>query len=252
MKFKSAFKYQLSESIRPLIIFYIVIYAIFAFMMISSFILKGKGYIGGFGGMETASIIFIFIAGLNSFKSSFHMLLVNGVSRRTMFTSHVTGVLPVAAAMALIDTLNHWVFSSFSYYNSLFSYLYEHRYGNGGNLFGTTFQISLEGFLWMFFTYAMMAMIGFFITTLYYRMNKPIKLAVSIGVPVFLFVVLPYMDIVLFSGGMFKAIGTAIAKAFGFLNGSNPYIAMLSCTIIFALFGLLSYLLMRRATVKEA
>lgn len=252
MKFKSAFKYHLSGYIKPLIIFYIVIYAIFAFMMISNFILREKGYTAGFGGIETSSIIFIFIAGLNSFKGPFYMLLVNGVSRKSMFSSYAISILPMAAGMALIDTINHGIFSSFSYYNSLFSHLYKYRYANGGNLFGTTFQISMEGFLWMFFIYAMMAMIGFFITTLYYRMNRPLKLAVSIGVPVLLFVVLPYADMVMFQGGLFKGIGMFMAKALGLLDGFNPYSAMLSCTIVFALFGLFGYLLMRRATIKEA
>ena len=105
--------------------------------------------------------------------------------------------------------------------------------------------------MWRFVCYAAVAMLGYLITVLYYRMNKPAKLAVSIGVPVFFVIVLPAIDFALFSGSIYHAIGVFVARARGFLNGSNPYIGMLSGTLLFIIFAELSYLTLRKATVKE-
>jgi hypothetical protein len=114
-----------------------------------------------------------------------------------------------------------------------------------------SFQVSMDGTIWRLFTYAATAIVGFFITVLYYRLNKPLKLTVSIGVPVFFLMVLPYIDGMFFDGKIYDTIGNLIAGAYGFLDGYNPYISVLSSAIIFIVMGVLSYLLMRRATVKE-
>jgi len=251
MKFKSSLKYQLSGMTRSLIIFYGVIYVLLIWMAVSHLIWNRSAVRWSTGGFESASIIFIFIAGLNAFKSTFRMLLANGVSRVTMFKSYAVSVLPLAGTMAFIDSLNGLIFSSFTNYVPMYAQIYGGRYAGLPDNFGTAMQIAGEGFLWMFFTYTMMAMAGFLITTLYYRMNKPLKLAVSIGVPVFLFVVLPYMSTVLFHGKLLSAIGAAIAAVWGLSNGPVPYIGMLTGTVSFALFGLFSFLAMRRAYIKE-
>ena len=47
-----------------------------------------------------------------------------------------------------------------------------------------------------------------------------------------------------------KAFGFLLPMAWGFVN-DNPYIAMLSSAITFVVFGALSYLLIRKAQVKD-
>ena len=248
MKFKSAFKFQLQGYVRPLITFYIIVYAIFVFMLATNTL--SSRFSGSFGGMDMASMIFIFVLGLNSFKSSFLMLMANGVSRKSIFTAGVVKILPVAAFMAALDTVNNLVMSAIARYQSLYSMMYSARY----DLAHVAVPAALEGFLWMFFTYAAIAMAGYFITTLYYRMEKPVKLAVSIGVPVLICLILPYVDTHLFAGKLTNAIGQFISAAAGFAGpgAPNPYIAMLSNTLCFAVLGVLCYLLIRRAPVKEA
>ena len=77
------------------------------------------------------------------------------------------------------------------------------------------------------------------------------KRIVSIGGPVFFLIVLPYIDIYLFDGGIYEAVKYLFSKAWGFLDGFNPYISVLSSFITIAIFGALSFLAMRRATVKK-
>lgn len=251
MKFKAALKYQLYSVKKSLIIFYIVIYAIIITLSILQIARPGN-INTSIGGFESASAIFLFVTGLNCYKPTFHLMLANGVSRRTMFNSFSVMILPVAAGMALIDSLNNLVFSSIVNYRSMFKQFYGLRYGIGGAV-PNTFQVVIEGFLWMLVLYASVAMIGYFITALYYRMNKPIKLVVSIGVPVFFLILLPIIDNVLILGvNIIDSIWTFLRTAWGLADGINPYIGMISSVLTYAAFGVLSFLTIRKATVKQS
>lgn len=250
MKFKAAFKYQLSGMKKPLIIYYAIMYCIIIFMIVQRLTMKSADLNWSTSGLESATLIFLFITGLNSFKGTFHLFLANGVSRQTMFKSFVTSIFPIAAGMAVIDSLNALLMSAFINYRPLFYFMYQSRYGAAAG-HGMTAGMYLDGFIWMLFFYAFVTMAGCLITTLYYRMNKPIKLLVSIGVPVFFFIILPYIDAFIFRGAISEATAYIFAKAGGFLDGNNSYIAVLSCAVSFALFGGLSFLAMRRATVKQ-
>jgi hypothetical protein len=132
----------------------------------------------------------------------------------------------------------------------MFFQAYNMHYGQVSS-FGARMQVLLDSFVWMTFLYLALAMLGFLITTIYYRMGKSLKLIVSVGVPVFLFMVLPYIDNVVFNGAIYEALGRFFRIIWGFANGYNPYVSVLSSFITFAVFGGLSFLTMRRATVKK-
>ncbi len=243
MRFSSALKYHLSNAKWPIIIFYIVIYSLLILLTVSYLLMEKYGVRGKVGGLDTASMIFLFIVGLNSFKSTFYMFVGNGISRKTMFLSFAAMAGIVSVGMAAIDSLTSLVVSQFTNYQPTMFQLFAQRYSSYNiTVFG-------EGLLWMVFSYMAATMAGFFITTAYYRMNKAIKLLVSIGLPIFVFIVLPIIDAQLFNGAIYSAIGTAIAYCSGIAVGS-PYIGMLTNTVLLGLFGTFAYLLMRRATVK--
>lgn len=244
MKLKPAVKYQIYQFKRPLIIYYLIIYVVFIFFIIENSSLTKQGVDARLGGIESASMIFIFIAGLNSFKETFKMFLQNGLSRKTLFISFVYTILPISAAMALIDSINGVIASLVIKYDPAYMQFYGNRYI--GSVSGILKYA--EGFLWYFFAYAMLAMTGYFITVLYYRMNKGLKLLVSIGFPAFFFIILPMVDM---DGKIYKGIGNFFSFAWGYKNGYNPYFSMVTCTLIFALFGGLSYLLIEKAAAKE-
>ncbi len=242
MRLTPALKYQLSGFKWPVIIYYYVIYALLITIGVYQAIYQGRSFMS-FGGFDGASIIFLFVVGLNSFKSSFHMFAANGVSRRTMFLSFIAASGMICAGMALIDSINALVIRQFVYYEPMVMQLFASRYVGGG------FMLFAEGFLWMFFSYAASIMLGYFITTAYYRMNRPLKLIVSIGVPVLAFIILPILDNVLFDQFLTTAFRNIAAFCSGQSTGS-PYVAMVSNAAIAAIAGYLSYLLARRATVK--
>lgn len=243
MNLKAAVKYQLWESKNSLIIFYGIISAIYA-LALTSIALSSNTSIR-ISGFELSSMIFIFVFGLNLFTDTFMMFLQNGISRGTLYKSLLATIVPVAAFMAAIDSINSNLANLVADYQSMFSQLYHLRYSQGG---GWQF---LEGLLWYLTAYAMVGMIGLFITTLYYRMGKKLKLLVSIGVPVLLVIVLPAVDTNFTNGAIFGAIAKFFAFAWGYQNGFNPYYSMVTCTVIAALFAGLTWLLVRKATIKD-
>jgi hypothetical protein len=212
-------------------------------MTTSQIILRGYGADGHIGGMDMASMIFLFVVGLNSFKPTFHMFAANGISRKTLFVSFIATTGIICSGMAIIDSVNTIIINQFVEYQPVMVQLFASRYSSIG------FTTYGEGLLWMFFMYAACMMFGFFLTTAYYRMNRPLKLIISIGVPVFMFIILPILDAQLLSGAVYKAIGTFIAFCSGRLSGS-PYVAMASNVVFYAIFALFGFLLTRRATVK--
>lgn len=196
-------------------------------------------------GIEFSSMIFIFVGGLNSFKETFRMFLQNGRSRRTLFLSYLYSLLPVTGIMALVDTSLGTVGSSLGNYRSIFEPYFLHLSSSSSLV---TFLAGLG--LCLFF-YTTCALMGYFITTLYYRMGKGLKLLVSIGVPTLVIIVLPMVDIGLAHGAISRGIGQLFLLASGIKAGYNPFYPLASCLIVGSILAGLTYLLQRRAVIKE-
>ena len=200
-------------------------------------------------GLEVASVIFLFVVGLNSFRIPFLFFLVNGVSRKTMFKSTIISFIIVSAIMAIVDTLLAIIFYRFAKYITLFEMPYGPRYG--GEVFQYNLQFIFERMLWLFCLYALAIFVGYFITVLYYRMDLKWKYIVSIGVPALLFFGLPTINNVT-DGELLSSFAEMFLKMMGLWNGHNPYIAMLSFVIGTIIFMMLGNLLTRKATIKKS
>lgn len=252
MNLKSSYKYQIKEYKTAVIIFYVVILLVISVSFISNiFLIDEKTAYVMFGGMEMASMIFLFIIGLSSFKEAFYMLLQNGISRRTVFISRVIAILTISVGMALFDKIINIVAKWITQFNTKFSFqglyeqLYRYRYEQLNIV-----HSHIESFFYVVMLYVCVTMIGYFITIAYYRMNKALKLVVSIGIPVGIFIVIPMLDTILFGGKIGNAMIDFVDYALGFSLG-KPYHAMVTSLIVFIVFGGLSWLLMRRAVDKQ-
>jgi hypothetical protein len=244
------YAYYLSDSKKSLAIFYGIIILIYILFVSTVVITHGDGTIGG---MEMSSVIFIFVLGLNSFKSSFHFGLANGVSRRTQFVSFAAAAATLGAFMAVIDIIIENVISVIFSPSPLYLSFYGARYSTlftNGLTFINHIQILFEQFLWSTFLYAMLAMLGFCITLIYYRSNLIVKYVVSTLPFLILLVLVPYVDKAT-NGAFIQWVGNFIARSMGFGQSINPYIALFSFLIGFGFFALCSYLLMRRAVIRQ-
>lgn len=266
MRLQSVIHYYLRDMRKSFVIFFGVM---LLFMLLATFLLVPSTHVMiendegiqtvqqeievSWGSTELAGAIFIFIVGIAVYREAARLFIQNGVSRPTMFKGWLiaAGLLAAAmTAMALILTLIGSVASSayqhFSYLN-LFDMLYGERYGE---MMGEMIQKWIVAIIFFIALFLLFAMIGRFIGALYHRMGKGLKIAVSVGVPVFVFVVLPIADGVLFKWQIGSAIMNLFRFAFGLQNGANPYCAVVSMLIMIIAMSGLSWLLERRAPLN--
>jgi hypothetical protein len=237
MKLKSAIKYQLYNVKKAVMGFYIVIYALI--------ILSSTDFVR-IGGLEFATIIFIFILGLNWFKESFKILIQNGVSRLTQYKAMTISAVILATGLSIIDVINRLICTNFDIYesgvndvnniNELLAHIYPGYSLNRFSPSSLLFQISI---------YMLAAFLGLFITGLYARMNKGGRMAVSISLPAFFMIGVPLLyeeyNIRIFD---------PIAKLFSIIFGISPYLDSLILVLISGILIGLVYLLTRKITVE--
>ena len=238
MRLKTASKYIFSELKNSVLSFYLIILLItIMFSFISS---KGDS---SFNGTEMMSAIFFFVVGLNSFRKNYLFLMSNGVPRRTQFKSFFLAAIPVTAGMAVIDMVLGAIFNRIINYNTLYGLLYQDKTQSTGNLI-----ISL---LWSITLYTCAITLGYFITLAYYRMNKIQKICVSIGVPIFFTMVLPYILHEFCSTTTVNWVFNGITTMFGVTGSYGPISAVAVFLVSTILLSVLSYLLIRKAPIKD-
>lgn len=250
MNIKATTKYQLREYKKSLGSYYLIVLLIVVLFTVLDRMWGSEGS-GSYNGFEFATIIFLFICGLNSFKGTFLMMMQNGISRKSMFIGASITFLSVSMLMSVIDRVIAMVVDLITKaigglsYEGFYDLVYSHRMPKG-------ILFELEGILVTCAMYAAAVTAGYFITTLYYRMNKALKVIVSVGVPVTLFFILPLVDSMFFNG----IIGDLVLKLFYFIFGdfhgkANPYNMLLVCIISSIIALGLSWLLVKRAVDKN-
>ncbi len=229
-------KYQLMDTIRAGAIFYGVILAV---MLLASLplVLPSGGERGTMNGMEFATVIFLFVVGLNSFKSSFRFSLTNSVTRRDFYLGTALSFLVLAAAFTLIDIAVYAVFHGIGTIRSnLFNDFYD-GYGGWARLVGVVWSGALN----------LLALTGgWLITTAFYRANKGVKIALALS-PVALQFVLAFL--IRWIPGFYDALSKAWLLVSGF-GTMNAQVATLSMTVASLLCLGVTWLLARRAAVK--
>jgi hypothetical protein len=250
MNLKAVYKYQMNEYKKSVLIYYLV-FVLGSLFLNTLITLANSSSTVNSNGQEFATFIFIFVVGLNCFKESFLMLLQNGISRKTMFVARIITSLVLCAGMALIDRILNALDSLINraggrvVLNGIYEIAFMKRAEGEGWLIK-----NVEGFFVAFGFYLAAFAVGYLITIAYYRMNKALKVTISVSVPVTLFVVLPFVDSTLTKGSIFKAIVKVLDFPFKAGNG-GPGILLLILLAGFALFFAFSWLLMRNAVDKN-
>lgn len=247
---RAAYRYQLADHKKSILIFYCVIFALLAMMFVGTVTVSTSSGDSIVGGMDAATPIFLFIAGLCTFKEPFYMLLQNGISRKSIFLSRLLVVLTISCAMAAVDKIVLLTGKAISLLNGSFRCvsLYEEIYILQP-FHGSPVLLHLHIFLFDFLMYFMFAAVGYLISLLFYRLNKAGKIAVGAGVPVMLFIVLPIVDAVYFNLKITYTYGRFMDTVLG-ISSVNPYAAMLTFAVSSVIFGAFTWLLLRRAPVK--
>ncbi len=227
------FKYQIHDFWKAVIIFYFIIllitFAITAVVSVNSENIS-------FGGLEVSTAIFMFVAGLNCFKTNFKFMLANNVSRKRFYIGNIIALVAVSAFMALADAILKSVLSLNIPYEGIVMQLYRN------NSF-------FAGFLWRFGLNTWAVCFGWFVTMLYYRCNTIMKIVVSF-LPVLAFIIYQHVDRIL--GGLAdRAVIDFLTRAMGFAYNNNVYIGALSLIAGAAVIALICFLPLRNAIVKD-
>lgn len=255
-KIKASYKYQLYENIRPMIIYYIIFIAVVIISFISMYINTIKsgpteGY-ADISGSEMSTIIFIFVIGIVALRESFGMMMQNSVSRKSFFIGRLLTCISIGLIMAFVDNIIVVICKEvITNVDPNFSWttLFENLYNNNV-MEKTGFMFMIEGFTYTFLVYLCSASFGYVLSLIFYRVNRVVGLTLKIGIPVGVFFILPTFDSLYSDGRIGARIGDLIDKCLG-ISSHKPLYGIITFIISFLVLSLISWLLIRRATVKE-
>ncbi|TYQ16711.1 UNVERIFIED_CONTAM: hypothetical protein Cloal_3279 [Acetivibrio alkalicellulosi] len=250
MKWLKFAKYQIAEILPSVRNFYLIFLAIIIFITIIS---RSNS---NFSGIDFASVVFIFIAGLNSFRSSFNFALANNISRKVFLKGMIVAIFPITITMSLIDLIINRVSNIFVPNPNNFDMIYgAYRDIDKRNIIRSLDWMPqndvttlLGTILWQFALYSTVFLLGVLITLIYYRISKPFKILVSVSPVILIVLNISIKGMLPESFG--KGLSNFAVAAFGF-ETQNPFIAVLSFGVIGLVFSTFIYLLTRRAVIKE-
>lgn len=246
MKALKVTKYQLNSFKHATSIFYGI------FITINIFIIymanRTNGNVSS-SGIEFATIIFVFVTGLNIFKESFYFIKGNNVSRRDYLIGTALSLIGFSAIASIIDIILNRLYNIFINSPMIYDMAFGNynQFGDGSWVQKSDLTTLLGSFLMQWGLCIGAISLGFLINLMYYRANKLVKLIISIS-PVVLIIIVNFIS------GNFPNLSTKIS---GVLNeiiliaSKNIYSMFLSLLIVFLIEIGISYLLIRRAIIKE-
>lgn len=229
-------KYILRDARSALLVYYaitLVIALLFSGLTMNALKSGRTTSLGGFG---LSAAIFLFVLGLNSFKSNFQFMQSYNISRRKFYFSSVMALSTLALIMTIIDVVFNNVLGALLPYRGIYEQLYHNSF-------------FLADILWTFGLFFFVINLGWFITVLYYRGNRFTNTLVSIT-PSLVIVVLIIID-KLTDIAVFENVINFVGLALGLEGKLNSNIAVFSFLFGGSILLLLTYFLIKRIPLKD-
>ena len=242
MKIKQMLRWNWQNSWLSLVIVYAVMVGLCLLSAILTAVMdEGDIY---FNGLTVSSTVMVFVLGIVFFSQSLRFGLATGVSRRSVFWGFGAFILLFALITVAADFLLERLFGLLvAPSNELLTQIYD-RYIQANSKPAAFISLAVCSL-----TLKLLAgLSGFFIGGAYYRMSKALKLLVSIGVPVTLFVILP-LAVGMLPEKSQLALLAWLEAGLVFL-GETPYYLALVVAVTGVLFFVFSWLFIRRAPAK--
>lgn len=246
MKSLKVAKYNIEGCIKPVVIFYTVVLSLLLVMTGVNVIEEGSIRNSG---IDVATVIFLFIAGISTFKESFYFSQANNISRKEYFKGIVMHALPLAAVCSIMDIIINRLFNLMSTCPSNYDMIYGTFSKLGFNTWVQSSDVAtlFKTFLFQFSLYTLMVLIGLFVGAMYYRCNKKLRVVISV-LPIA--IIMGINAIALSYPELQMRVIEVIDKIFG-ISTQNVYSAIITfLCCIFIVISIL-YLLIRRAVIKE-
>ena len=229
----------------------IIYYSIFVCVIIGLIVISSEK--STTSGIEISTVIFLFVCGLNSFKSNFYFAKSNGISRKTFIKGLLISSVPIALIMSIIDITINRIINIFIKSPTLYDMSYGSLLGYVGNLYESswikinTFSNLFNNILFQFSFCILAYVVGIVINMIYYRSNKYLKVLVSVTPVIFLIF---NSNISMKNPVLAMRINNFLDYIFGF-DPSNVF-ACITTFLVFTLFlSVIAFLLIRKAVINE-
>ena len=229
-------------------------YSMFIFIFLVLCIINyTSGLQSTMSGIELVTIIFLFISGLNSFKSNFYFAKSNGISRKTFIKGLLISSLPIALVVSILDITINRLNNILIKNPTLYDMSYGSLSGNMANVFNdswvqsNSFTTIINTFLFQFSFCLLAYVAGIVINMIYYRSNKYIKVLVSVT-PVALIILRCNLSM------RNPRLAMKVNEFFDYIFGFDP-LNVFTCVTTFLVFTVvlsgIAFLLIRKAVIKE-
>ena len=244
MRLKPTYQNHVKEWVKGSIILYSILLAIYIVDLIFKILMPQIMDNSSDSGLEFVPLMFVFGSGIAMIKPDSKLALANGISRKTEFTATLLAALTVATAFTVLSYFVGCLYNTINHYSSLFNMIYnDYNFQNQGIYYLTEFILDTLTTLGFFVT-------GYFIGSLYYRMNKALKIIVSVGVPVLFCIGLPTLAGIFGNGFIIVKLIIMIIEFFKMVL-QNPYYSIIAIIVEIIAAGAFAFLLMRRVPIKE-
>lgn len=253
-----SFKYQLFTQKMMVIVFYGVFLGMtlaFGSVYLISVSMTREGSsmgIGAVNGLSAATSLMVFVAGCCAFKENFAMALQNGVSRKSLFMGRLCAAVALCLILAVCDEVCTLLFSLLGKLPVLQTKavsLFQLMYGATGNWI----LDALCSVAFSFFLLSAVSAMGYFSGVLFYRLSSTGKIIVGAALFFLVFFTVPLLKTIrdrFHLEPLWEALCQKVSEFFSLAFGGAPN-CMASCFVLFVLFSLLGWLLMRRIPLKK-
>ncbi len=199
----------------------------------------------GFSGFTFSAMIAMFVLGIVTIRENLRLLIQNGVGRKTAILSELITNLLISFIFAVFGEVSIYFFAEVSkgVKGANFTDLYELMYENI-DVVGMPIFEHLKAILFSMLLFFLMSSVGMFISLVFLRLSKPMKIAVAVGAPV-LFVILIPLSINLL--GWFDWLGSALSAVLQF--ATKPFGAALVLTALSAIAVIVNWCIVQRAAI---
>jgi hypothetical protein len=249
---KTVLEYDLRASVKGLLIFLSVVTAINLIPIGTAFFSTGS-HMTSTSGVEFIFALFMFISALTDFTEDTHFKNQHGVSRRSLFVCTVCWLLVMSAMASVIMLLWQGLFNWISHLASaqihmevtlIFQYIYSSWLSSIG-----VFPGYLASFVFAWGMLLTAGVLGYFITSLFYRLDKLGKTIFWVG-GIGVLLLLPVLDNL--TGGQLWRLAEWFGRIF---VGSGPVPNPMNGTLVLVLLSVIGlvgcWLLIRRLNLKK-
>lgn len=246
---KKMLKYQIHDSRKSLLIYSLVMIALFTFSGIGATLSSSSTDYFSIQGTDLSTFIFLFAMGICLYKEHWLMGMQNGIPRVEFFKSCVSlgiffGIIG-AAFNLFITKIFYIIFGNLDnfYIGSFIEMLYSEYFDGLSGLLSIIVNL-----IFSFVSIVTLFLLGMLIPAIYCRIPKKAKTAFAIALPISIFVVLPVLAT--FFPAFSEKAALAFLRIMGLYEGAqNPLIGCLTMAVLSVIFVLCSYGLLRKTEI---